>query len=1070
MANDVRYEIGEEIARGDFATVYRGRDLRLDRDVAIKQLHHQYLDNPQLTGRYWQEAQILAKLEHPHVMTIYDVVPERGWLILELMKGSLKDQLGQRPIHLKDLRLTILFAARALAFFQQQNILHGDVKPSNLLIDRNNVIKLGDFGIARRLQNDEGSAIKGTTRYIAPEVVSDKFGPVGPQSDIYSLGFSAYELLCGDRFETLFPGLNMFGRDQQLAWMMWHSAPDRRLPRIKDVLEGVPEQLAAVIEKMTCKDPAQRYQSAEQIIADLSSNSAIPGGGPTQEELEQAEREARQARRKRYMSIAALGISLLLCAAMLLPGGKEEPKKARELPREGVIGKVAVDSNKIYLKSEEVILINKDDLILLDGVVCQLSDLDPNDSLAIQYFDGPGGKTKRIIATRGDTSHYVGRLATIDTEAQQVAVAVDGQEDRTFAFDGETPISLNGKSALASDLRSGDTIDVQFWADEQGAHAVFLDAKRRLETRGVVESFDAADREITFFRDGVATTMFVADNCAISINGRKNLAGRETTLADLQKGDRIVKLAYDAEVLSIDLQRELSDIVEVWSVDAPARRLTVLIDGDQVSVSAKDAKIGYAGRTAPLSFVRKGDQLLISHDSPDHRDLVASSIEVTELVRDDRLIAIVICQQTYDNIEITPYQYATRDADLVREALDTGARVPQKQLGYFKDMRRDQLLQAIRDFLGAQQQRAQLVVYFVGQAYVDLGTDTPYLAARDFRLENMSATGLRLRDLITTLEEFSAREKLLILDTCHAVSTVEEQSQPAAGNLIRKAMIGDVVSRSVIVIGSCDDRRKVSVDESQSCGEFGKQLAEAFAGAADDNADGQVSGKELYRNLQQGLAAVDQIPVQFQPDMRPPRLTPEAADAVRTVLAELSRLRPSTSLDNNFALANQLCGGEPDAELAYALVKFKTGRTGESLDAFRAIIGSHPSALVAYHAAAYQHLAKKEWAAAADLVSRMVQQIALRKRPQDEYLTHLVQFAGTARMFIAALAGDSAAGQAIDDAARRLSAERQAQYDESCKQFSDRYAEVPENQRESVRRFYTFDLNFVRQYLLDQLE
>ena len=79
------------------------------------------------------------------------------------------------------------------------------------------------------------------------------------------------------------PSLHMFGRDQQLAWMMWHSAPDRRLPRIKDVLEGVPEQLAAIIEKMANKDPAQRYQSADQIIADLSSDSVIALGGPSKE-------------------------------------------------------------------------------------------------------------------------------------------------------------------------------------------------------------------------------------------------------------------------------------------------------------------------------------------------------------------------------------------------------------------------------------------------------------------------------------------------------------------------------------------------------------------------------------------------------------------------------------------------------------------------------------------------------------------------------------------------------------------------------------------------------------------
>ncbi|MBM4090359.1 MAG: serine/threonine protein kinase, partial [Planctomycetes bacterium] len=341
MDNAVRYEIIAEIARGDFATVFRARDRQLGREVAIKQLHEQYLHNPKLTERYWQEAQMIARLEHPHVMTIYDVVPERGWLILELMKGSIKDLLKGHPIKLSDLRLTILFAARALSFFQQHEILHGDVKPTNLLVDRNNWIKLGDFGIARRIQGDDGSAIKGTTRYIAPEVVSDKFGPVGPHSDIYSLGFSAYELLCGSRFDTLFPGLNMFGRDQQLAWMMWHSAPDRRLPRIRDVLDGVPADLAAVIERMTCKDPRQRYRSADQVIADLERE-----GGPTTADLsrqdeEEARRAAKKARRKRLVTIAAMTLSIALSASLLFWPPKKPPSQpGPELPTDRPVGKV----------------------------------------------------------------------------------------------------------------------------------------------------------------------------------------------------------------------------------------------------------------------------------------------------------------------------------------------------------------------------------------------------------------------------------------------------------------------------------------------------------------------------------------------------------------------------------------------------------------------------------------------------------------------------------------------------------------------------------------------------------
>jgi hypothetical protein len=1070
MSNDVRYEIGEEIARGDFATVFRGRDLRLDREVAIKQLHQQYLSNPQQTERYWQEAQILARLEHPHVMTIYDVVPERGWLILELMKGSLKDQLGERQITLQDLRLTILYASRALSFFQQHHILHGDVKPSNLLIDRNNVIKLGDFGIARRLQNDGGSAIKGTTRYIAPEVVSDKFGPVGPHSDIYSLGFSAYELLCGDRFESLFPGLHMFGRDQQLAWIMWHSAPDRRLPKIKDVLEGVPDQLAAVIEKMTNKDPAQRYRSADQIIADLNRDDVASIGGPSPEELEQMEREARQVRRKRYLAVGAFAISLSLCVAMLLPRGAEPPKPLPPAPTNGRIGMVDPDKNRIFLKSQDVITVNENDLILLDGAVTPLADLKPNDQLSIQYFDGPDGKTKRIRATRGESSLYVGKLVKIDFADKRLSIASEGDEDRKFLFDGETPISLNGDSAVVANLRVGDTIDVEYWTDDDGAHAVALDAKRQLKTSGVVDSFDIANRELTFAKGGTATTRKVADGCAITINGRDNLAGRNITLGDLESGDQIVSLTYDAQVLSIDLERDLSDIVEVWSVDAATNRLTVVVNGARVEVSAADAKIQYRDREVDLAFLRKGDRLVVAHESPDHRDLSATSIEVTDLVRDPRVVALVICQQSYDAIQITPYEFATRDAELVVEAFDTGARVPDVQRTLLKDLTREQLVLAINEFLTVQDKRAQLVVYFVGQAYVDLSTGVTYLAARDFRLEDMPGTGLTLRDLLTTIENFQAREKLLLLDTCHEVSAVESQSQPSTGDQVRGTMIGEAVSRSVIVIGSCDTERLVVVDDDKQQGQFGLDVAQAVDGKADYDGDQHVTADELYRYLQKQLMVVQQTPVRFQPDTRPPRLTPEAAEAVRDLLAEVSRIRISPDFEANFARALALCGDEPDASLAYAMVKLKSGRTGESIDVFRAVLGSHPKAWVAYHAAVYQHLAKKEWGTAGDLLARMVRQIATNPTSSSEYISHLLRFAGVTRGFLATVDSDPRNVQALDAAAEQLSAEQQAVYEEGRKEFATRYEQTPESQRGSARRFYKFDFELVKQYLLDELD
>ncbi|MEX1223213.1 MAG: serine/threonine-protein kinase, partial [Pirellulales bacterium] len=284
-----RYDVQQQLAVGDFATVYRAQDKELNRLVAIKQIHPQYLADQHQLERYWQEAQLLASLQHPNIMTIYDIVRERGWLVLELMQANLSAASQGQPMDLDFLRVTLVCCLRGLQFLHNNGIVHGDVKPTNLLLDKNNHVKLGDFGLAQRVTNDQGSLLKGTTKYMAPERVSDQFGPVGPASDLYSLGFSLYELMCGAaHFDTLFPGLGAFGRDQQIAWMMWQSAPDRRLPEIARVLEGVPPDLARVIEKLCQKNPADRYQTGEQAINDLKVGMGItppPPDGPTEEEL-----------------------------------------------------------------------------------------------------------------------------------------------------------------------------------------------------------------------------------------------------------------------------------------------------------------------------------------------------------------------------------------------------------------------------------------------------------------------------------------------------------------------------------------------------------------------------------------------------------------------------------------------------------------------------------------------------------------------------------------------------------------------------------------------------------------
>ncbi len=164
MMEPSRYELLAEIASGDFAVVYRGRDRELGREVAIKQIHQQYLNDSRTLERFWREAQLLASLEHRNIMTIYDMVRSRGWLILELMPASLQKYAQGEPLDLDLLRVVLSCSLQALQYLHANNIIHGDIKPSNLFVDKRLWVKVGDFGLARRASNEQGSMLKGTTQ------------------------------------------------------------------------------------------------------------------------------------------------------------------------------------------------------------------------------------------------------------------------------------------------------------------------------------------------------------------------------------------------------------------------------------------------------------------------------------------------------------------------------------------------------------------------------------------------------------------------------------------------------------------------------------------------------------------------------------------------------------------------------------------------------------------------------------------------------------------------------------------------------------------------------------------
>ncbi len=913
MTPDARFDIIETIAQGDFATVYRALDKELGREVAIKQIHQQYLVDPKKLERYWHEAHLLAKLEHPYIMTIYDIVRERGWLILELMQGSLKDKLAGRPMDLDDLRRTIIYMCHALSFLQNNGIIHGDVKPSNLLLNKNHRVKLGDFGIARRIAGDEGSVVKGTTKYMAPEVVSDQFGSVGPHSDLYSLGFSAFELMCGDHFDTLFPGLNMFGRDQQIAWMMWHSAPDRRLPEIHRVLQGVPGDLAHVIEKLTEKDPAKRYHEAEEVIEDLRHSGRAGEDRETAKELAGVEQEVKKSRVKQFAIFGALAFSLCLSVAILLiPGPKERdqgPAVTNNQPQSGVVNLVDLERKIIELRTphgKAGIQIDPDLVtIRLNGRPIEFDDLKKEDELQITYKPLQNGQTLKIIdATRTQSTTVNTSLASIDRANAVIELATGGESGGPLKLQvsATANITLNGNAATLGDLTANDAVMVQHRPSERGQLATTIAATRVVSAEGVIIAIDSDKRELVF-RSGAEPnapqeTLPLSDDCAISLNDVTVLPGGKIVgLSDLTAGDRI-ELEHHSQITRLDAKRELSASGVVQSVDTKERRLVAALAQPSIIVDfalAPSCKITLADSDAPcdLSFIRPADEVTITHASADLKDPQARAIEVKP-ARDPSAWAIVIGQENYDDNRLPRILYSADDAQLLRDTLRTWYRIPDEQLLFETNASRLRLEQVLPSFLQKVPAEAQLIVYFSGHGYFDKA-GIAQLAPKEFDSGRMDQTGVRLSWLIKQLDESKAAAKLLLLDKCRASVGGSSLRPPASSELVEslRGSGQQGASSSVTILASCaTGQRGVNLKDEQH-GAFATYAAEAFRGAADVNSNHRVDRDELDDYLTRKLVELSstgtgpQTPVRFLPDASPARVSPEYQQAALKLLGYL---------------------------------------------------------------------------------------------------------------------------------------------------------------------------------------
>ena len=285
-----RYDIIEEIGKGGMANVYKAQDHFLNRFVAIKVLKEELSDDKEFVHRFNTEAQAAARISNPHVVSIYDVGFENGlyYIVMEYIEGiTLKEYIEKK--HNLSWQEAAEFAAQiceGLDAAHKQSVIHRDIKPQNIIMTADNVLKVTDFGIARatsQATTTNSSSTIGTVHYLSPEQA--RGGYTNEKTDIYSLGVVLYEMLTGRL---------PFNDSTAVAIAIKHIQEKPILPRILN--SDIPEPMEYIVMKAMNKEQNLRYASAEDFLADLRKVIANPNAKLNVKPVVDADMEATRKR------------------------------------------------------------------------------------------------------------------------------------------------------------------------------------------------------------------------------------------------------------------------------------------------------------------------------------------------------------------------------------------------------------------------------------------------------------------------------------------------------------------------------------------------------------------------------------------------------------------------------------------------------------------------------------------------------------------------------------------------------------------------------------------------------
>ena len=312
------YEIIAGIGAGGMGEVYRARDSRLGREVAIKVLPESFSRDADRLQRFEHEARIVSALNHPNILAIFDVGAQEGthYLVSELLDGqALRDKMAAGPFSQRRVREYALEIARGLAAAHEKGVVHRDLKPDNIFITKDGRVKILDFGLARQISSGRNSGltqtiagpdpttpgtVMGTVGYMSPEQVRGQ--AVDHRSDLFSLGAILYEMISGKRAfkgESSVETMNSILKDDP--------------PELSDTGLGVAPGLDRVVRHCLEKEPAMRFQSARDLAFDLESLSG--GSSPSAPAA-----SGSQIRRLRAPLLLAVPVLLLAAGAAFIAG------------------------------------------------------------------------------------------------------------------------------------------------------------------------------------------------------------------------------------------------------------------------------------------------------------------------------------------------------------------------------------------------------------------------------------------------------------------------------------------------------------------------------------------------------------------------------------------------------------------------------------------------------------------------------------------------------------------------------------------------------------------------------